>query len=50
LRIHFEPIPHVGDFVGQHVIDGALDNRVAHLLSHPDDLLEDVAGEPSGRG
>src|SRR5216684_4736704 len=41
LRAH----AHVGDLVGQHVVDGAFDNRVTHPLREPDDLLEDVAGE-----
>ncbi len=35
----------MGDFVGQHVIDRAFDNWIAHLLREPDQLLEDVTRE-----
>ena len=41
LRAH----PHMRDLIGEDVVDGALDNRIAHLLRQPDELLEDIARE-----
>src|SRR5207244_1120086 len=38
--------PHVGDLVGQHVVDRALDDGVAQPDRDADELGEDVAGQP----
>src|SRR5262245_25359337 len=41
LRAH----AHVRDLVGQHVVHGLLDDRIADLARDMDELIEDVAGQ-----
>jgi hypothetical protein len=41
----FRSHPHVGDYIGEHIIDRALDDHVIVVLRDSDQLLEGVTGK-----